>query len=177
LASWSPRIIHQTVCIGAVSLILSIPCNPSGTSKEPPRKTRDRHRISRQCTRWQPRTCRKRNTVTLLKIPSNGRFGPIWGAGFIPRGASAPPRRLFILASAASARHGSNCPRFSGEEFPAFAEGRFEVLIGLAVVGEFHGAGIPVEAALELHRDHAQQHPLDEWPGHAEVRAGRVASL
>ena len=29
--------------------------------------------------------------------------------GFIPRGASAPPRCLFMLASAASARHGANC--------------------------------------------------------------------
>src|ERR1051326_650162 len=56
---------------------------------------------------------------------------------------------------------------------PALAKNGLEILVRLGVVGDPHLGGIPLELAFHAQSDHAQQHPLDEWTGHAEIRADR----
>src|SRR5882762_2654864 len=65
----------------------------------------------------------------------------------------------------------------NGVELPAFAEGGFQQLVGVRIVGDLHLVRIVFELAFMPQRDHSEQHPLDKWRGHIEVRASWIAAL
>src|SRR3984957_2382320 len=67
-------------------------------------------------------------------------------------------------------------PPRSGQR-PPFAEGRFEIRIRLAVVGEPCLGCVPLQLSPDTHRDRSQQHPFHEWNGDIEVRTCRIASF
>src|SRR5208283_553019 len=101
---------------------------------------------------------------------------PCRGARNASPPAPAACQRAFNGSPGGAAPGGRRAPSASGE-FPALAELRFQVLVGGVAVHDAALLGIPFELALELHGDHAQQHPLHERAGDAEVGARRVAAL
>src|SRR5512146_897297 len=92
-----------------------------------------------------------------------------------------PPAGVMTRLSAAlsdMARTSSAAVRIILREFPALPEFRFQQGIGLIVVGEAPGLRVPVQLALaDPHRDHAEQHPLHERSGDAEVGACGLAAF
>src|SRR5207248_2104098 len=63
-------------------------------------------------------------------------------------------------------------------ELPTLAEFRLQKRVCLAAVREVARLGVPIQLAFaDSHSDHAEQHPLREWAGDAEVRACRLAAL
>src|SRR5512137_1860304 len=63
------------------------------------------------------------------------------------------------------------------DEAPALAERRFDVLVGLGVVGEPHLRVIPLEFAFATQRDSSQREPFGERARDGEVRTRRRAAL